>query len=193
MKPILFLTSLLREIVTGCTYSHITRVATFNIRELPTEMINQTADAGEENDNCCYVVTEHVHGARTLASYCKPDNLLRVDDVVEIMFKCARALNYAHSRGVIHRDIKPSNIMLKQAGVPMISDFGLAIEVEDRAIVLAGEVGTPYYMSPEQISSEKIGLDRRTDIFSLGATLYELLTLQHPFEGLALPSRPSGR
>src|SRR3954468_8421411 len=64
-------------------------------------------DAGEENGRC-YIVTEHVHGARTLSAYCRPDNLLRVDDVVEIMFKCAKALHYAHTRGVIHRDIKPS-------------------------------------------------------------------------------------
>ena len=64
-------------------------------------------DAGEENGHC-YIVTEHVHGARTLTAYCRPDNLLRVDDVLTLMFKCAKALHYAHSRGVIHRDIKPS-------------------------------------------------------------------------------------
>jgi serine/threonine protein kinase len=63
-------------------------------------------DAGEE-DGRYYIVTEHVHGARTLSAYCKPDNLLPVDDVVEIIYKCAKALHYAHSRGVIHRDIKP--------------------------------------------------------------------------------------
>src|SRR5437762_1119957 len=63
-------------------------------------------DAGEENGHC-YIVTEHVHGARPLAAYCRPDNLLRIDDTVEIMFKCAKALHYAHSRGVIHRDVKP--------------------------------------------------------------------------------------
>ncbi|HEY5665674.1 MAG TPA: protein kinase, partial [Gammaproteobacteria bacterium] len=62
-------------------------------------------DAGEE-DGDYYVVTEHIHGARTLAAYCKPDNLLRIDDVIEIIFKCAKALHYAHGRGVIHRDIK---------------------------------------------------------------------------------------
>jgi len=61
-------------------------------------------DAGEENGHC-YIVTEHVHGARTLAAYCRPDNLLRIDDVVELVYKAARALHYAHSRGVIHRDI----------------------------------------------------------------------------------------
>src|ERR1700721_4839243 len=67
-------------------------------------------DAGEENGQC-YIVTEHVHGARTLAAYCRPDNLLRIDDVVELIYKAARALHYAHSRGGIHRDIKPSTIM----------------------------------------------------------------------------------
>ena len=64
-------------------------------------------DAGEE-DGKYYVVTEHIQGARTLAAYCRPDNLLRIDDVVEIIYKCAKALHYAHGRGVIHRDIKPS-------------------------------------------------------------------------------------
>ena len=68
-------------------------------------------DAGEENGRY-FVVMEHVHGARTLSAYCKPDNLLRVNDVVQIIFKCAKALNYAANRGVVHRDIKPSNIML---------------------------------------------------------------------------------
>ena len=62
-------------------------------------------DAGEE-DGKYYVVTEHIQGARTLAAYCRPDNLLRVDDVVEIIYKCAKALHYSHGRGVIHRDIK---------------------------------------------------------------------------------------
>ena len=83
-------------------------------------------DAGEENGHC-YIVTEHVHGARTLAAYCRPDNLLRIDDTVEIMFKCAKALHYAHSRGVIHRDIKPSNIMLTQDSDVRIIDFGIAL------------------------------------------------------------------
>ena len=83
-------------------------------------------DAGEENGHC-YIVTEHVHGARTLAAYCRPDNLLRIDDTVEIMFKCAKALHYAHSRGVIHRDVKPCNIMLTQDSDVRIIDFGIAL------------------------------------------------------------------
>ena len=83
-------------------------------------------DAGEENGHC-YIVTEHVHGARTLAAYCRPDNLLRIDDVVELVYKAARALHYAHSRGVIHRDIKPSNIMLTLDSDVRIIDFGIAL------------------------------------------------------------------
>ena len=82
-------------------------------------------DAGEE-DGKYYVVTEHIQGARTLAAYCRPDNLLRVDDVVEIIYKCAKALHYAHGRGVIHRDIKPSNILLDEHGVARLLDVGLA-------------------------------------------------------------------
>ena len=82
-------------------------------------------------------MTEHVHGARTLAAYCRADNLLRVDDVVEIMFKCAKALHYAHSRGVIHRDIKPGNLMLFPDGnrhIVKILDFGLAKATSEKAI-----------------------------------------------------------
>ena len=87
-------------------------------------------DAGEE-DGRCYVVTEHIHGARTLAMYCQKESLLRVDAVVEIIFKCARALHYANARGVIHRDIKPSNIMLTNDGDVRIIDFGIAVMAGD--------------------------------------------------------------
>ena len=98
-------------------------------------------DAGEENGHC-YIVTEHVHGARTLAAYCRPDNLLRVDDVVEIIFKCAKALHYAHSRGVIHRDIKPSNIMLTQDSDVRIIDFGIALVADSDISRIEGIAGS---------------------------------------------------
>jgi eukaryotic-like serine/threonine-protein kinase len=103
-------------------------------------------DAGEEHDNC-YIVTEHVHGARTLAAYCRPDNLLPLDDVVEIMFKCAKALHYAHTRGVIHRDIKPSNIMLTQDSDVRIIDFGIALVAGSEISRIEGIAGSPSYMS----------------------------------------------
>jgi serine/threonine protein kinase len=135
-------------------------------------------DAGEEAGNC-YIVTEHVHGARTLAAYCRPDNLLRIDDVVEIMFKCAKALHYAHSRGVIHRDIKPSNIMLTQDSDVRIIDFGIALVADSDISSIDGIAGSPSYMSPEQVQS--LELTNRSDLYSLGAVMYELLSGSRPF------------
>lgn len=135
-------------------------------------------DAGEENGKY-YVVTEYIQGARTLARYCKPDNLLRIDDVVEIVYKCAKALHYAHGRGVIHRDIKPSNIMLTTDNDVRIIDFGIAIVTDSDISQIRGIAGSPSYMSPEQVQSEE--LTNRSDLYSLGAVMYELLTGFRPF------------
>ena len=135
-------------------------------------------DAGEE-DGKYYVVTEHIQGARTLAAYCRPDNLLRVDDVVEIIYKCAKALHYAHGRGVIHRDIKPSNVMLTIDNDVRIIDFGIAIVNDSEVSRIEGIAGSPSYMSPEQVQSEE--LTNRSDLYSLGAVMYELLTGFRPF------------
>ncbi|HUF71318.1 MAG TPA: serine/threonine-protein kinase [Gammaproteobacteria bacterium] len=140
-------------------------------------------DAGEENGDY-YVVTEHIHGARTLAAYCKPDNLLRVDDVVEIVFKCAKALHYAHSRGVIHRDIKPSNIMLTLDNDVRIIDFGIALVNDSDISRIEGIAGSPSYMSPEQVQSAEI--TPQSDLYSLGAVTYELLTGFRPFRANSL-------
>ncbi|HEX2494570.1 MAG TPA: serine/threonine-protein kinase [Steroidobacter sp.] len=137
-------------------------------------------DAGEEEGRY-YIVTEHVHGARTLSAYCKPDNLLPVDDVVEIMYKCAKALHYAHSRGVIHRDIKPSNVMLTQANDVRIIDFGIALLADSEISRIEGIAGSPSYMSPEQVQSLEI--TNRSDLYSLGAVMYEMLTGFRPFRG----------
>ncbi|MGB5544173.1 MAG: serine/threonine-protein kinase, partial [Gammaproteobacteria bacterium] len=103
-------------------------------------------DAGVESGRY-YVVMEHVHGARTLAAYCKPDNLLPIDDVLKIVFKCARALHYAHSRGVVHRDIKPSNLMLTLDNDVRIIDFGIAITNDAEISRIDGIAGSPSYMS----------------------------------------------
>ncbi len=94
----------------------------------------------------------------------------------------ADALEYAHQQGVIHRDIKPSNLLLSPAGRLSVNDFGLARMLEQPGMTITGElVGTPLYMSPEQITAGRVPMDHRTDIYSLGATLYELLTLRPPF------------
>ncbi len=109
------------------------------------------------------------------------DGVLRIVEVAE---KAARALDAAHRAGLIHRDIKPGNIMVTPEGEPVILDFGLAREEEEaKDLTLTGTLmGTPAYMSPEQITAQRIRLDRRTDIYSLGVTLYECLTLRLPFE-----------
>jgi eukaryotic-like serine/threonine-protein kinase len=135
-------------------------------------------DAGEE-DGRCYVVTEYVHGARTLAAFCRTDDLLPVDVIVEIIFKCAKALHYAHARGVIHRDIKPSNILYTQEGDVRIIDFGIALVDGSDMSHIQGIAGSPSYMSPEQVQSHE--LTNRSDLYSLGVVMYELLTGSRPF------------
>jgi tetratricopeptide (TPR) repeat protein len=107
------------------------------------------------------------------------------DTVARLIAAVADALDYAHKQGVIHRDIKPSNLLLSADGRLSINDFGLARILEQPGMTIAGElVGTPMYMSPEQVAAGRTPLDHRTDIYSLGATLYELLTLQPPFRGV---------
>jgi serine/threonine protein kinase len=140
-------------------------------------------DAGEE-DGRYYVVMEHVQGARTLASYCTTDHLLRIEDVIEIVFKCAKALHYAHGRGLIHRDIKPSNIMLMPDNDVRIIDFGIALLKDTDMSVIQGIAGSPSYMSPEQVQSHE--LTKYTDQYSLGAVMYEMLTGSRPFRANAL-------
>jgi serine/threonine protein kinase len=135
-------------------------------------------DAGEEG-GFYYVVTEFIHGARTLAAYTRPDNLLPVDDVLALMFKCARALHYAHSRGVIHRDIKPSNLMLTTDSDLRLIDFGIALHADTEISRIEGIAGSPSYMSPEQVQS--LELTHHSDLYSLGAVMYELLTGTRPF------------
>ncbi len=140
-------------------------------------------DAGEE-DGRRYVVTEHVHGARTLSTYCRAGSLLPIDQVVAIIYKCAKALHYAHSRGVVHRDIKPSNILLTQDGDVRIVDFGIALVADSDVSRLEGVAGSPAYMSPEQVQG--LELDARSDLYSLGAVMYEMLCGQRPFRAGAL-------
>lgn len=138
-------------------------------------------DAGVENETC-YIVMEYIKGGMTVKSFTKEDTLLPVDKVVEIAFKCARALDYAHGKNVIHRDIKPSNILLTRNLDVKISDFSIAHvnKQDDNQTMPMGIMGSPRYMSPEQLREDGIG--HQTDIFSLGLVMYELLTGRHPFK-----------
>jgi WD40 repeat protein len=104
--------------------------------------------------------------------------------VAELGIQAAEGLAHAHQRGVIHRDIKPSNLLLDDRGVLWITDFGLARRGADPALTQTGAlVGTPKYMSPEQAEAARRAVDHRTDVYSLGATLYELVTRRPPFTG----------
>jgi len=108
-----------------------------------------------------------------------------VEDAIRIASEVARALEYAHTQGVIHRDIKPENILLTRSGDALVADFGLACAVgagREHLTATGLAVGTPTYMSPEQGSGD-IDLDLRTDIYSLGSVLYEMLAGEPPFSG----------
>ena len=106
------------------------------------------------------------------------------DTIARLIADVADALDYAHSKGIIHRDVKPSNLMLGKDGRLSLMDFGVARMLEDQGITITGSfIGTPHYMSPEQIRVGGDKPDHRTDIYSLGVTLYELLTLKLPFAG----------
>jgi len=114
-----------------------------------------------------------------------PQNPLSVDECTRLLAKVARAVHHAHQRGVLHRDLKPSNILLDTQGEPHLTDFGLACLVETESFVTKTSVvvGTPAYMSPEQAAGGARNLTMASDIFSLGAILYELLSGRPPFLG----------
>lgn len=149
--------------------------------------IVQVYDAGVSGE-ICFIVMEYVAGGQTLHAYARPDALLPMEDVVRIVFKCARALDYAHRKGVVHRDIKPRNILLTQERDVKIGDFGIALifEADATETQVHGYVGSPLYMSPEQVREDPI--TNQSDLFTLGVVLYELLSGKHPFHGDSLPS-----
>jgi serine/threonine protein kinase len=135
-------------------------------------------DAGMYRD-FCYITMEYVDGP-TLEAHSKKENLFPIYKAVEIIFIACKALDYAHKMGVIHRDIKPSNIMLTQSGSVKIADFSIA-RIKSEQTISEGIVGSPSYMSPELVKESPV--EERSDIFSLGAVLYELLTGEQAFSG----------
>ena len=140
-------------------------------------------DAGEE-DGLRYVVMDYLPNSKPLSDFCKSDRLLPLEKVVEIFFSTAKALDHAHRNGVVHRDIKPANILMNENGHTLIVDFGIAKKAGVEENSIAGSIGTPRYMSPEQVRGEEV--NNQTDLYSLGVTIYELLTGMCPFYGQTL-------
>lgn len=141
--------------------------------------ILQVLDAGQDGDQA-WIAMEYVQG-QDLSHCTRPGQLLPVTEVLQLAVRLARALDYAHRQGVVHRDIKPANVMFDRAnGVLKVMDFGIA-RIADGSRTRTGLVlGTPSFMSPEQLSGLKV--DGRSDLYSLGVMLYQLLTAHLPHQ-----------
>ena len=139
--------------------------------------IVQIYDAVAE-DRLNYIVMEYVDGG-TLEKFCASDSLLPIERVVEMAFKCTRALEFAHRLGITHRDIKPANILHAGGSDVKITDFGAALNSASETTQVAA-IGSPAYMSPQQVKEHP--LDHRTDIYSMGVVMYHLLTGRLPFQ-----------
>ncbi len=137
----------------------------------------------EDDQGAVYIVSEYIEG-QPLASQLRKGRI-PFRQAASLVAAVASAVEYAHSKGIVHRDIKPGNIMIDGAGNPRLMDFGLAKREEiDPTITVDDQIlGTPAYMSPEQARGKPGQIDRRTDIYSLGATLYHVLTNELPFQG----------
>lgn len=142
-------------------------------------------DVGEDQD-LSYIAMDYLKGVDLLA-YTKQDKLLPSDEVLDVIMKVADALDYAHGQKVVHRDIKPANIIYdKNTGVLKVTDFGVACLTDTSKTKTGTILGSPSYMSPEQLAGKKV--DGRSDLFSLGVTMYQLLAGELPFIGESLAS-----
>ncbi len=135
----------------------------------------------EQSGDLAYIAMEYVDGP-TLDQLLVPDEALPPDRMFSILAQTAAALDYAHQKGIVHRDIKPANIMIAADGSVKITDFGIAKITASEQFTMTGSiVGTPHYMSPEQVQGQAV--DGRSDQFSLAVIAFEMLTGEKPYTG----------
>lgn len=142
---------------------------------------------GREGDTSWYAM-QRIDGEslahRIQRAYQESEGPIPVEEILRVGIQAAEALDHAHQRDVVHRDVKPANLIVDQEDRVWLTDFGLARRLVDVGATMTGAIlGTPRYMSPEQADLRRVEVDHRTDIYSLGATLYEMATGRPPFEG----------
>ena len=169
---------LLADEVQAARYRRTLRNEALLVGNLRHPHIVRLLDA-DEGANPPYLVLEYVEG-KTLAAYTTLATLLPPGQVLDIAYKCCSALHQAHGAGLVHRDLKPANIMLQADGNVKVTDFGTAVALGGETTQMLGLIGSPYYMSPEQVREEP--LTYQSDMFALGVVMYELLTGKRPFE-----------
>jgi len=150
------------------------------VAQLSHPNIVTVIDRGEE-DGRQFIVFEYVEGL-TLKEVVAERGPLPVRDAVDLAIGVARGLAFAHAHGLVHRDVKPQNVLLNGDGKPKVTDFGIARSLDVQGVTQTGTVlGTSHYIAPEQASGQPV--DAQSDVYSLGAVLYELLTADPPFDG----------
>ncbi|HET7856387.1 MAG TPA: protein kinase [Gaiellaceae bacterium] len=150
-----------------------------SVAQLAHPNIVTVIDRGEQ-DGRQFIVFEYVDGAN-LKERCR-GGALPLDEVLDVAIQTARALAFAHDRGIVHRDVKPQNVLLDDEGQAKVTDFGIARSLDVQGVTQTGTVlGTSDYIAPEQARGERVS--PKTDIYSLGAVLYELLTGEVPYPG----------
>ncbi|MCE5287628.1 MAG: Stk1 family PASTA domain-containing Ser/Thr kinase [Nocardiaceae bacterium] len=157
-----------------------------NAEQLTHQAIVEVYDTGEaitDTGPLPFIVMEYVDG-QTLRDMVRTDGPVPVRRAIEIIGDVCAALDFSHRRGIVHRDVKPANIMVSRSGAVKVMDFGIARAISESTSPItqtAGVIGTAQYLSPEQARGERV--DRRSDVYSLGCVLYEILTGQPPFKG----------